>query len=157
MKVTLKNRTFQILIAVCASAVLATTAFAFAIILNFQGTVASYDFGGFGPGHPVPGTVEIQAFNMKPGDVIPWHYHKGLTYVILARGNVTEQDLVGPGPNDCGPINLDAAGTAFVEPPGRIHTLTNPGPGAATIYFATIFPKDDPDGDAKFVDPPKCN
>ena len=64
MKFTLKNRTFQILIAVCASAVLATTAFAFAIILNFQGTVASYDFGGFGPGHPVPGTVEIQAFNM---------------------------------------------------------------------------------------------
>lgn len=157
MKFTVKSRAFQILIAVCASAVLATTAFAFVFISTFQGTVADYDFGGFGPGHPVPGTVEIQAFNMKPGDVVPWHFHKGLSYVILVRGNVTEQEIVGPGPNDCGPINQDAAGSAFVEPPGRIHQVTNPGPGAATLYWATIFPKDDPDGGTKFVDPPNCN
>ena len=153
MKLTLKKS----LIVMGTLVALVVSAAALSILFTLHGTVASYDFGGFGPGHPVPGTVEIQAFNMKPGDVIPWHYHKGLTYVILARGNVTEQDVEGPGPNDCGPINLDAAGTAFVEPPGRIHTLTNPGPGAATIYFATIFPKDDPDGDAKFVDPPNCN
>jgi len=155
MKFTLKNRAFQILIAVCASAVLATTAFALVFISTFQGTVASYDFGAFGPGYPVPGTVEIQSFNLKPGDVVPWHYHKGLSYVILVHGNLTEQEMVGQ--DACGPINIFAAGTAFVETPGQIHTVTNPGPGAATLYWATIFPKDDPDGGTKFVEPPNCN
>ncbi len=156
MKFTLKNRTFQILVAVCASAVLATTAFAFATMWTYQGTVADYDFGAFGPGYPVPGTVQIQALTLKPGDVVPYHFHQSLSYVILAHGNVTEQEL--DGPNNCGPINLFAAGSAFVETPGRIHSITNPGPGAAIIYWATIFPKDDPDGGTKFVDPqPNCS
>jgi len=156
MKFTVKSRAFQILIAVCASAVLATTAFALVFTSTFQGTtVENFDFGASGPGYPVPGTVEIQSFNLKQGDVVPWHYHKGLSYVILGNGNVTEQEIVGP--NTCGPINHFAAGTAFVETPGRIHTVTNPGPGAATLYWATIFPKDDPDGGTKFVDPPNCN
>jgi len=121
-----------------------------------QGTVADYDFGAFGPGYPVPGTVQIQALTFKPGDVVPFHFHKGLSYVILVKGNLTEQELEGQ--NACGPINQFAAGTAFVETPGRIHSVTNPGPGAAIIYWATIFPKDDPDGPTKFVDPqPNCN
>jgi quercetin dioxygenase-like cupin family protein len=152
MKFTVKSRAFKILIAVCASAVLATTAFAFATMWTYQGTVESYDFG---TGFPVPGTVQIQALTFKPGDVVPWHFHKGLSYVILVHGNLTEQEKVGP--NACGPINQFAAGTAFVETPGRIHTVTNPGPGAAIIYWATIFPKDDPDGPTTFVDPPNCN
>jgi len=156
MKFTVKSRAFKILIVVCASAVLAATAFAFATMWTLQGTVADYDFGAFGPGYPVPGTVQIQALTFKPGDVVPFHFHKGLSYVILVKGNLTEQELEGQ--NACGPINQFAAGTAFVETPGRIHSVTNPGPGAAIIYWATIFPKDDPDGPTKFVDPqPNCN
>jgi quercetin dioxygenase-like cupin family protein len=157
MKFKLKKRTFQILIAVCASAVLATTAFAVATMFTFQETtVENFDFGAFGPGYPVPGTVQIQALTFKPGDVVPYHFHKGLSYVILVQGNLTEQEIVGP--NACGQINHFAAGAAFVETPGRIHTVTNPGPGAAIIYWATIFPKDDPDGGTKFLDPqPNCN
>ena len=133
---------------------LAGTAFAFSTLFTFRGTVDSYDFGIFGPGYPVPGTVEIQALTMKPGDVIPWHYHKGPAFVIVTLGTVTEQGLTQQ--NTCGPIVLDGLGSAFVEPPGRLHTVTNPGPGAAIIYWATVYPIGDPNGDAVFVHPP-CN
>ncbi len=141
-------------LALCVMATLAGTAVAFSTLFTVQGTVASYDFGSFGPGHPVPGTVEIQAFTMKPGDVIPWHYHKGLSYVIVARGAVTEQELTEQ--NTCGPIMPEGPASAFVEPPGKKHTVANPGPGAAIIYWATVYPQGDPDGDAVFVNPP-CN
>src|SRR5262245_12458389 len=76
--------------------VLAGTAVALANIELKLGTVASYDFGGFGPGYPVAATIQIHAFTMNPGDTLPWHYHKGTSYVILARGALTEQHVVGP-------------------------------------------------------------
>jgi len=133
--------------------VLAGSAFGFSTIFTFQGTVTSYDFGTFGPGYAVPGTVEIQAFTMKPGDVVPWHYHTGLSYVIVVHGTLTEQDSVG---GQCGVPTLNGPGSAFVEAAGRIHTVSNPGPGAAIIYWATVFPQGDPNGDAVFVTPPNC-
>ena len=135
--------------------VLVGTALAFSTIFSFQGTVAGYDFGGFGPGFAIPGTVEIQAFTMSPGDVVPWHYHKGLSYVVVVRGTLTEQELIGDG--QCTAPAVDVKGSAFVEPPGRRHTVANLGTTKAVIYWATIFPKDDPDGDAVFVDDPGCH
>lgn len=130
-------------------------AFAFTLLFSYQGTVADYDFGGFGPGHDMPGTVEIQAFTLDPGENVPWHYHKGLSYVVLVQGNLSEQELNRQG--RCAAPHSFKAGTAFVETPGRIHTVTNTSSGTAIIYWATIFPKGDPDGDAVFVDPPNCN
>jgi quercetin dioxygenase-like cupin family protein len=127
--------------------VLAATAFAFSTIFTFQGTVDNYDFGQYGG--PQPGTVEIQAFTMKPGDVIPWHLHKGLSYVILVHGTLAEQEFDGT----CRTPTLVEPGSAFVEPPGRVHRVSNPGPGSAIIYWATVFPQaDGPAGDAVFVD-----
>jgi quercetin dioxygenase-like cupin family protein len=142
---------------------LAGTAVALTSISFTTGTVASYDFGGFGPGHPVPGTVQIQAFTMKPGDSIPWHFHKGVSYVFLERGTLTEQHLVGPG--QCSSEEL-TAGSAFVEPPGLVHTVSNTGSDAAVVWWATVFPKSD--GIAQFspafksggvypADVPSCN
>jgi len=141
-----------------AGSALALTGIAFTI-----GTIASYDFGGFGPGHPTPATVQIQAFVMKPGDTIPWHYHKGTSYVILERGTLTEQHVVGP--NQCASEEV-TAGNAFVEPPGLVHTVTNSGDDAAVIWWATVFPQSD--GIAQFspafksggvypANPPNCN
>lgn len=118
-----------------AGSVLALTSISFTI-----GTIASYDFGGFGPGYPVPGTVQIQAFTMKSGDTVPWHYHKGLSFVILERGTLTEQHVVGA--NQCASEEV-TSGSAFVEPPGLVHTVTNSGNDAAVIWWATIFPKSD--------------
>jgi quercetin dioxygenase-like cupin family protein len=120
--------------------VLVGTALALANIGLITGTVASYDFGSFGPGYPVPGTVQIHAFTMKPGDEIPWHYHKALSYVILLRGTLTERHLAGPG--QCASEEL-TPGSAFAEPAGLVHTVTNTGNSAAVIWWATVFPKSD--------------
>ena len=136
-------------------AALAGLAFAFSLIFSFQGTVASYDFGGFGPGHDIQGTVEMQAFTLNPGEVVPWHYHKGLSYVVLTEGNLIEQELTNDG--NCGRPRKFGHGAAFVETAGRRHTVMNPGPNTAVIYWATIFPKGDPNGDAVFVDSPTCH
>lgn len=123
------------LVTLLAGSALALTSIAFTI-----GTIASYDFGGFGPGYPVPGTVQIQAFTMKPGDSIPWHYHKGASYVVLSHGTLTEQHQVGP--EECA-SEVVTAGNAFVESPGQVHTVTNTGNDFAVIWWATVFPKSD--------------
>jgi len=120
--------------------VLAGTALALSKITLKLGTVASYDFGGYGPGYPVPGTVQIHIFNMNPGDSIPWHYHKGVSYVILEQGSLTEQHLVGA--NQCESEEL-TAGSAFVESPGAVHNVTNTGSDVAVIWWATVFPQSD--------------
>jgi quercetin dioxygenase-like cupin family protein len=141
-----------------AGSALALTSIAFTI-----GTIAGYDFGGFGPGHPIPATVQIQAFVMKPGDTVPWHYHKGPSYVILERGTLTELHVVAP--NQCASEEV-TAGSAFVEPPGLVHTVTNSGNDAAVIWWSTVFPQSD--GIADFspafksggvypATPPNCN
>jgi len=120
--------------------ILAGTALALSNIAFTLGTIASYDFGAFGPGYPVPGTIQIQAFVMKHGDTVPWHYHKGVSYVILSRGTLTEQHLVGH--DQCESEEL-SAGSAFVEPAGLVHSVTNTGNDVAVIWWATIFPQSD--------------
>ena len=151
----MKRKLFWKLGVVCLSVIgLAGLAFAFSVLFTYQGTVSSYDFEGFGPGHEIPGTVEIQGFTLDPGEVVPWHYHKGQSYIVLAEGILTEQELTKTG--KCGPQHTFRSGAAFVETPGRIHTVTNSGSTQAVLYWATIYPKGDPDGDTVFVDPPKC-
>ena len=150
-------------LAIALTTGLAGTAWALSNISLDLGTVASYDFGGFGPGYPVPGTIQIHAFTMNPGDSIPWHYHKGVSYVILAHGTLTEQHVVGP--DQCESEEVPS-GSAFVESPGQVHLVTNTGHGRATIWWATIFPKSDgvvrfsPEfkaGGVYFVNAPNCN
>lgn len=144
------------IIAVGLLTLLAGTAVAFSELSFASGTVASYDFGGYGPGYAVPGTVVVEGFTMAPGDSVGWHYHKGLSYVIVLRGKVTEQELVGA--NDC-VTTQDSAGRAFVEPAGHVHNVTNNGSETAIIWWATVFPKSDgiqTDGTYS-ADPPSCN
>ncbi len=123
------------LVTILACATLAMSTISFTL-----GTVAAYDFGSFGPGYSVPGTVQIQAFTMKPGDVVPWHFHKALSYVILERGTLTEQHVVGP--DQCASEEL-TAGSAFVEPAALVHSVSNTGKDVAVIWWATVFPKSD--------------
>ena len=143
--------------------VLAGTALALSNISLILGTIAKYDFGLAGPGYPAPGTVQIHAFTMKPCDSLPWHYHKALSYVILAYGSLTEQHLLEP--NHCESEEF-TAGSAFVESPGRVHSVKNTGNNVAIIWWATVFPKSD--GIVEFapgfkvggvypVEPPSCN
>ncbi len=120
--------------------ILVGMAFALSNISLNLGTIASYDFGGYGPGYPVPATIQIHAFRMNPGDAIPWHYHKAVSYVILARGTITEQHLVGA--DQCASEEV-TAGSAFVESPGQVHTVTNTGNETAVVWWATVFPQSD--------------
>ena len=114
--------------------------FALSNIALFLGTIPQYDFGTAGPGYPVPATVQIHAFTMKPGDTVPWHYHKALSYVILAHGSITEQHLVGPGSCESEEFTT---GSAFAESPGQVHSVKNTGNDVAVIWWATVFPKRD--------------
>jgi quercetin dioxygenase-like cupin family protein len=123
------------LVAVLTSSSLALSSTSFNI-----GTVASYDFGGFGPGFPIPATIQVQTFTLNPGETIPWHFHKGASYVVLSRGTLTEQHLVGPG--QCELEELKAGG-AFVESPGQVHQVVNTGSDVAVISWSTVFPKRD--------------
>ena len=116
------------------------SAFALSNVVLLLGTVPAYDFGVSGPGYPVPGMVQIHAFTMRPGESIPWHFHKATSYVILAHGKLTEEHLVGP--NQCASEDF-AAGSAFVEGPGQAHSVKNSGSNLAVIWWATVFPQSD--------------
>ena len=135
-----RNRKIAAGVLISLVTLLVGSAFALSNIALFLGTIPQYDFGIAGPGHPVPATVQIHAFTMKPGDSVPWHYHKALSYVILTHGTVTEQHLVSP--NSCESEEF-TTGSAFAESPGQIHTVTNTGNSVAVIWWATVFPKSD--------------
>jgi len=135
-----RKRTIAAGVVMALTTVLAGTALALSSISFTTGTTASFDFGAFGPGYPIPGTVQIQGFTVAPGESFPWHFHKATSYVILVRGTLTEQHAVGP--NQCESAEL-SAGSAFVEPPGAVHTVTNTGHSAAIIWWATVFPLSD--------------
>jgi quercetin dioxygenase-like cupin family protein len=116
------------------------TALALSNVSFTTGTTASFDFGAFGPGYPIPGTVQIQGFTVAPGEAFPWHFRKATSYVILVRGTLTEQHVSGL--NKCESEEL-SAGSAFVEPPGAVHTVMNSGRDVAVIWWATVFPQSD--------------
>ena len=77
---------------------------------------------------------------MAPGETIPWHFHKGISYVVLTHGTLTERHVAGP--TQCESEEF-SAGAALVEPAGAVHTVTNTGRSAAIIWWATIFPQSD--------------
>jgi hypothetical protein len=133
-----RKRTIGILVGLMTA--LVGSAFALSNIALLLGTVPAYDFGMAGPGYPVPATVQIHAFTLKPGDTVPWHFHKALSYVILAHGTLTEEHLVGP--NQCASEEF-SSGSAFVESPGQVHSVKNTGTNVAVIWWATVFPQRD--------------
>lgn len=141
------------MLSVAVVTILAGTALAFTNITFLTGTLASYNFGGYGPGFPVPALIQIQGFRMNPGETVPWHYHKGLSYQILAHGTLTERHMVGPGRCES---EENIAGNAFIEEPGEVHTVTNTGSDVAVIWWATVYPKADGPGGIYFAPAPKC-
>ena len=149
--------------AVLAIGVLAGTAIALAnISLTLGTTPGNFDFGPFGG--PQPATIQLHTFTIKPGEVIPWHHHKAISYVVLERGTLTETHF-DEGSQHCVSAQFHT-GTGFVEEPGEDHTVANTGKSAAVITWATAFPTNDglvqisPQftvGGIYFVDAPNCN
>ena len=155
-----KAKVISALVAISLVTMLATTAFALSNISLTLGSTL-YDFGD---GNPIPATVQIHVFTMKPGDTIPWHFHKAPSYVILKRGTLTELHY-DQQTGQCHSAEV-TEGNAFVEPPGLVHTVTNSGNGDAIIWWSTVFPEGD--GVVEFspsfkvggvypVAPPNCN
>jgi hypothetical protein len=135
-----RKRKLAIATLICLVTLMVSSAFALSNIALLLGTVPAYDFGLAGPGYPVPATIQIHAFTMKPGDAVPWHFHKATSYVILAHGKLTEEHLVGP--HQCASEEFHG-GSAFVEGPGQPHTVKNTGSNVAVIWWATVFPQSD--------------
>lgn len=131
-------RNKRIALGVVAVAILVGTGFALTNISLVLGTMPSYDFVGRGT---QPATVQFHTFVMKPGDTIPWHYHKALTYVVLERGTITEMHA---DPNSGACVSEDfSAGNAFIEDHDQVHTVRNTGKGSALITWATAYPSSD--------------
>jgi quercetin dioxygenase-like cupin family protein len=154
-----KAKLISAVAAISLVTILATTASALSNISLTLGST-QYDFGD----GPIPATVQIHVFTMKPGDAIPWHFHKATSYVILKRGTLTEQHF-DQQTGQCASEQV-TEGSAFVEPPGLVHTVTNTGNGDAVIWWSTVFPESD--GVVEFtpsfkvggvypVSPPNCN
>lgn len=128
----------------------------FGTFFTLEGTLTSnYDFGidqitGESIGS-VPATVLIQEFVIPPGISTGWHYHRGLSYVVLLKGTIQQQQADG-----C-TTTIDHPGSAFIEEPYAVHNVKNTGPEAAVLAWATIFPKADfPKGDylgGMYLDP----
>lgn len=124
--------------------VLVGTALAFSnVFLILGNTPVDYDFGNVLGSYigPEPATVMFHEFTMKPGDTVPWHYHKAVAYVVLERGTLSEKD-VNPATQQCESFDFKAP-VAFVEQPGQVHTVTNNGQDSNLIIWSTAFPKSD--------------
>jgi quercetin dioxygenase-like cupin family protein len=138
----LRKNVKRLMLAGFVLVVTAGAAFALSVVLNVQGTI------DFFPQFNGPANAEMVGLTLKPGDVIPWHYHQGPAYVIVSRGTLTEDD-------GCGQVRQFGPGSAFSEEPGHVHQVSNQGPGAVVFYFTAVFPAGSQD--AIFVDGPDCH
>jgi len=132
-----------------AIAIFAGTVFAFALFSNVQGSLDSYTFPAINgnDAYTVPATAEVVGFTLRQGEEVAFHYHDAPSFVIVARGTLTEDD-------GCGHVVEWRAGSAFTEEPGHVHMVLNRGPGTVAVYFSDIYPADS--SDAIFVDGPNC-
>jgi quercetin dioxygenase-like cupin family protein len=144
------------------------TAFAFSNVLFTLGTLPNppgYDFGSDTVSGTYigvqPTTVQFHTFAMRPGETVPWHYHKALAYAVLERGTLTETHLNSDG--TCSSPVTFSTGAGFVEEPYEVHTVTNTGKDSALVTWATAFPEQDEPvallpqfktGGINFVSPP---
>lgn len=65
-----------------------------------------------------PATVTVRTLTIAPGEVLGWHAHPGLVYVVVATGTLTVED-------GCGGETVYTQGQAFIEPANRIHRGKN--------------------------------
>jgi quercetin dioxygenase-like cupin family protein len=125
MKKPSSTRTFALVLTIIA--VSAVTVYALSTVRLALGTIASSQlFDG-------PADVAISQITMQPGDVIPWHYHPGLAYVVVKSGSITEDE-------GCGGSEVFNAGQALEEPIPRVHQVRNTGSVPAELYSTVIVP-----------------
>jgi quercetin dioxygenase-like cupin family protein len=85
------------------------TVYAATSVISGTGTIAYYaPFNG-------PATMTARSLFIGANEVLSWHQHPGVgAYTIVKTGTLTVED-------GCGGEVVYPQGTAFVEPPGRVH------------------------------------
>ena len=98
-----------VMVAGIGLALLGVTAYAAVSTVTAVGTMAESDlFGG-------PASITMRTLTIDSDEVLGWHYHPGVgAYTIVKTGTLTVED-------GCGGVVVYPQGTAFVEPPGRVH------------------------------------
>ena len=86
-----------------------TTVYAATSVITAVGTVAHLErFDG-------PGTMTARSLFISANETLPWHQHPGIgAYTIVKTGTLTVED-------GCGGETVYPAGSAFIEPAGRVH------------------------------------
>jgi len=86
-----------------------TSVYAATSVISAAGTIAHFEpFDG-------PATMTARSLFIDANEVLPWHQHPGIgAYTIVKTGTLTVED-------GCGGEVVYPQGTAFIEPPGRVH------------------------------------
>jgi quercetin dioxygenase-like cupin family protein len=87
----------------------AASVYAATSVIRGVGTMAHFEpFDG-------PATMTARSLFIDANEVLPWHQHPGIgAYTIVKTGTLTVED-------GCGGVAVYPEGTAFIEPPGRVH------------------------------------
>lgn len=84
------------------------TVYAATSVISGVGTIAHFEpFDG-------PATVTSRSLFINANEVLGWHQHPGIALTIVKTGTLTVED-------GCGGEVVYPQGTAFIEPPGRVH------------------------------------
>jgi quercetin dioxygenase-like cupin family protein len=74
-----------------------------------------------------PATVTVRTLTVKPGEVVPWHYHPGHAFNVVKRGTLTLED-------GCGRVLTLTPGQGFEAIDGRVHRPKNLGDTDVVVY-----------------------
>lgn len=116
-----------------------TSAYAAMPVISGTGTIAHFEpFDG-------PATMTARSLFIDANEVLPWHQHPGIgAYTIVKTGTLTVED-------GCGGEVVYPQGTAFIEPPGRVHRGRAGGIAVETVQTFVV-----PQGSAVSVNVPKA-
>jgi quercetin dioxygenase-like cupin family protein len=132
---------------------LASSALLATLVGGMPSTAKASDFKPLGEGALSSGNyVEDFQFTLFPGESVPWHYHPGRVYAVIAGGTITEE-------HGCGqPVAQYSVGSAFTERPGVIHRVFNYGTEPVVLIITFIVPPayKDYTGLNIFVNGPRC-
>jgi quercetin dioxygenase-like cupin family protein len=92
-----------------AALLVGVTVYAATSVISGAGTIAHFEpFDG-------PATMTARSLFINANEVLSWHQHPGIgAYTIVKTGTLTVED-------GCGGEVVYPQGTAFIEPPGRVH------------------------------------
>ncbi len=79
-----------------------------------------------------PATVTVRTLTIKPGEVLPWHYHPGYAFNVVKSGTLTVEDGCG------GEAESLIPGQAFEELEGHVHRARNLSDTEDVVVYNTF-------------------